>query len=77
MSQKEAIISLQVRWVLRCAYKANKLNEEEIRQLIKMDLAALVCENVVFFYLFELKYITDFLLEQGVWDHLPEPLFCK
>jgi len=40
-------------------------------------LAALVCENVVFFNLFELKYITDFLMEQGVWDHLPEPLFCK
>ena len=77
LGQDEAIISLKARWVLHCAYKANKLNEEEIKQLIKLDLAALVCENVVFFNLFELKYITDFLMEQGVWDHLPEPLFCK
>jgi hypothetical protein len=77
LGQDEAISSLKARWVLHCAYKANKLNEEEIKQLIKLDLAALVCENVVFFNLFELKYITDFLMEQGVWDHLPEPLFCK
>jgi len=62
---------------LHCAYKANKLNEEDIKQLIKMDLDALVCENVVFFNLFELKFITDFLLEQGVWDHLPELLFVN
>ena len=34
-------------------------------------------KNVIFFNLFELKLITDFLLEQGVWDHLPEPLFNR
>jgi len=77
LGQDEAIVSLQSRWVLHCAYQANKLNEEEIKQLIKLDLDALVCKNVVFFNLFELKLITDFLLEQGVWDHLPEPLFQK
>jgi len=77
LEQDEAIVSLQARWVLHCAYQANKLKEEEIKQLIKLDLDALVCKNVVFFNLFELKLITDFLLEQGVWDHLPEPLFQK
>jgi len=38
-----------------------------------LDLEALLCENAVYFNIFELKFITDFLLEQVVWDHLPEP----
>jgi len=42
-----------------------------------LDLEALLCENAVYFNIFELKLITDFLLEQGVWDHLPDPLFVK
>lgn len=77
LGQDEAISSLQARWVLHCAYKANKLNEEEIKQLIKLDLEALVCENATYFNLFELKFITDFLLEHGVWDNLPDPLFVN
>ncbi len=77
LGQDEAIISLQARWVLHCAYKVNKLNKEEIQELIKLDLEALVCENAVYFNIYELKFITDFLLEQGVWDHLPDPLFVN
>lgn len=77
LGKDEAEISLKARWVLHCAYKANKLSKAEITQLIKLDLEALLCENAVYFNIFELKFITDFLLEQGVWDHLPDPLFVK
>jgi hypothetical protein len=60
LGKDEAEISLKARWVLHCAYQANKISEADITQLIKLDLEALLCENAFYFNIFELKFITDF-----------------
>lgn len=64
--------SLEARWSLHCAYKGNKLDDNTISELIALDKAAMLSPNYMLFSHFERDFIHAFLLEQGVFDKLPE-----
>lgn len=62
--------SLEGRWYLHCLWKEGILNQSQINQLMDLDIKAMSCANAYYFSVSDLKFITDFLLEQGVWDKM-------
>lgn len=62
--------SLEGRWYLHCLWKKGILERDQIKRLVDLDIKALLCANAYYFSISDFKFITDFLLEQGVWDRI-------
>lgn len=64
--------AIEARWFLHLACKHELLNDDQIKELIDLDKAAILCPNYKYFSKFERRYVTQFLLEQGVFEKVPE-----
>lgn len=71
-NEEQVSDSLDARWRLHCAYKEDKLNSDTIIELISLDKAAMLSPNYTLFSHFERDFIHAFLLDQGVFDKMPE-----
>lgn len=64
--------SLQSRWRLHCTYRKAGLSPEQVQTLIALDKAALQSANYLLFSPFERNFVHALLLEQGVFDQMPD-----
>ncbi|MDD3102864.1 MAG: hypothetical protein RBR69_09970 [Candidatus Cloacimonadaceae bacterium] len=64
--------SLQSRWRLHCIYQNGCLPSEDITTLIALDKAAMLSEVYRLFSPCERKFVHAVLLDQGVFDKMPE-----
>lgn len=62
--------SLEGRWYLHCLWKKGILDQDQIKRLVDLDIKALLCANAFYFSISDFNFITDFLLEQGVWERI-------
>lgn len=71
-NEEQSERSLSSRWSLHCAYKNGYLSAENIQILIALDKVAMLSDNYRLFSRNERAFIHSFLLEQGVFDKMPE-----